>query len=310
MESRLIEKHMNALYAIKDSMENPRPRVAPAERPIIITCTSPWVDPAKIFDLEPGEAYVIRIAGNITLETIRSIMLAMLTDRISDVIVLGHAGCKSADKVLVYKNLDSFTARLPLRSYLREYFSTRESALKYLGIFNDEIDNVRAQVESLAFLKRIQPGLNVSGMLYNERNGHVYTLQELDQVQKILKSNPKKKLDDFVPTRYKDFEKKREAEKKLVPMNTIEKKLENLASAEETAEKKPEKELAKQVSQDMPAVELPAEFEGQRLAFEKLMEAMQKSIAKATRVRVFTPKIRMPRIKGIGVNLETKAPPA
>ncbi len=271
---------------------------------------SPWVDPVEIFDLAIGEAYVIRTAGNITPEAIRSIMLAMLADRISDVIVLGHTGCTNGDKGLVFKNLDKFSVKMPPRSYLREMFSTREKALKYLGIFDDEIANIHLQVENLAFLKFIQPGLNVTGMLYNEHNGHVYTLEDLDQFQKISKTDPDLDLDDFVPTRYKDLEKARESEKAPFPAHNDVDKGWNAATSRIKSVGETEEEPAKKTGPAVPGMEVPAEFLGQRLAFEKLMEAMQKSITKVAKVRIFTPKIRMPRVMGVKVEDGEKAPPA
>jgi carbonic anhydrase len=274
---------------------------------------SPWVDPADIFDLADGEAYVIRTAGNIvTQETVRSIMLAMVADRISDVIVLGHTNCTNADKGLIYKNLDRFMTKLPPRGYFRETLATREKALKYFGIFDDEIDNIHVQVENLKFLKTIQPGLNVTGMLYNEKNGHVYTLAELGQIRDVLSKDPDKDINTLIPTRYTALAKARESTAKPVAPQRYEYSGDDHASTaisgDGGVDEKVDGCTGEGAAVDEHGAEIPKEFAGQQLAFEKLMEAMQKSIGKVAKVRIFMPRIRMPHIKGLKTELEANAP--
>ncbi len=304
---------MDALYAKKSGAEARRPRVKPLERPIIISCMSPWVDPADIFGLAEGEAYVIRTAGNIvTQETVRCITLAMVADRISDVIVLGHTDCTNADKGLFFKNYDKFVAKLPPRSYFRETLGTREKALKYLGFFDDEIDNLHVQVENLKFLKTIQPGINITGMLYNEHNGHVYTLAELDQIRSLIAKDPNKSINTLIPTRYTAFAKARESIAKPVAPRQSEftgsYHTSTSMGGDEDADRSVDRGMGEGAAVDASKTEVPKEFTGQQLAFEKLMEAMQKSIGKVAKVRIFTPKIRMPHIKGVGKELDANAP--
>jgi carbonic anhydrase len=301
MESTLIDKHMNALYAKKSGAGSRKPHVAgPIERPIIITCMSPWVVPTDIFDLKEGEAYIIRCAGNIvTQETIRCILLAMMVDRVSDIIVLGHTGCSNTDKEKVFRNLDKFYARLPQRSYYRETLGSREKALKFFGIYEDEIENIRAQIESLAFLRTIQANINITGMLYNHQNGHVYTLKELEQLHRLRAQDPAKDFSDMVPTRYTAYVKAREDVSSQVPMIPGGNDEDNIPSTPPSLDDEPDRKAAENV---------PKEFAGQQLAFEKLMEAMQKSITKVSKVRIFTPKFRVPHIKGIETSAAQKAP--
>jgi carbonic anhydrase len=311
VESTLIDKHMEALFAKKTGATKPRPRVNPPERPIIISCISPDVDPADIFGLAEGEAYVIRAAGNIvTQETVRSIVIAMVADRISDIIILGHTNCTNANKGSIYSNLDRFVTKLPSRSILRETLATREKASKYFGIYDDEIDNIHVQVENLKFFKAIQPGLNVSGMLYNKQNGHVYTLGEVDQLRKLVAKDPKKDINTLIPTRYTAFAKGKESDTRHGTPQQWNAMSRGSASTSASDAGDAGEEVDEKEAKEKPQASLPAEFVGQQLAFEKLMEAMQKSIAKVAKVRVFTPKIRMPHIKGITKDAAGKAPPA
>ncbi|MBN2150927.1 MAG: carbonic anhydrase [Candidatus Lokiarchaeota archaeon] len=317
MESTLIDKHMASLYARRSGVPARRDGAAPRQRPIIVTCSSPWVDPAAIFGLEPGEAYVIRSAGNIaTQETVRSIMLAMVVDQISDIIVLGHTNCTIARKELFYPRIGNFFAKLPQQSYYKELFSTREKALKYLGIVDDVVANVRVQVENLKYLRNIQPGLNVTGMLYNVQNGHVYTLAEIEQVQAVLARDPKKDANSLVPTRYTAFARTRQvsAEPATQPRDDgrAAPGAKPLASEGDklSTEAKDANKAEAGAAAPKPVADVPDEFAGQQLAFEKLMESMQRSIAKASRVRIFMPRIRTPRVRGIQAEVDQPDQPA
>jgi len=288
----------------------------PTQRPIIIACSDPWLDPARIFDLEEGDAYVIRTAGNIiTQETTRSIMLALITDKISDVIVLGHTNCSITSKERLFKRLDAFFAKLPQRSYFKEIFSTREKAMRYLGIVGDEVANIRTQVENLKYLRTIQPTLNVTGMFYNTQNGHVYTLPEIDQVRGILVRDPKKDITSLVPTRYTEFAKSVERAAGSTSPGREGVKIKEDTMARPVKEKEVEiagKEDIKEgggTAFPEPKADVPDRFTGQQLAFEKLMDAMKKSITKASKVRVFMPKIRLPRVKDVIVESNQEAPP-
>lgn len=325
MESTLITNHMNMLRARKEGTGagtiDGTARVQLPARPIFITCMSPWVDPAAIFGLVPGDAYVIRSAGNVvTQEAVRSILLAMMTDTVSDIIVLGHTECTNANKAKVYKKLDAFIARLPQRNYYRDVLGTRENATKYFGLFVDEIENVFTQLENLRFLKVIQPRLNITGMLYNVKNGHVLTLAELESIRSQRARGSNIELDDIIPARYASRVEAHVETRVTSSTNARRNQAMTTGSAPSISEPgraAPVTNVDSDASPEMAPVTmmnlagsqaiapLQKEFAGQQLAFEKLMEAMQKSISKATAVRIFMPKIRPPRVAGM-----TQPPPA
>ena len=66
---------------------------------IIITCMDSRVPVEKIFGLNPGEALVIRNAGNvITEDVLRSVLAGILEIHTKYIIVLGHTRCGMAIK--------------------------------------------------------------------------------------------------------------------------------------------------------------------------------------------------------------------
>src|SRR5271157_4551047 len=177
-------------------------------RVIIISCMSPWVDPANIFSLEQGDAYVIRNAGNIvTQDTMRCILLAMTKDKITDIVVLGHLACTNADVNAIATNYRALVEKIPQASKYRELLDSKDKVMKYFMMYQSEIDNVLAQVENVRFFKTIQPSINITGMLYNGENGLVYSFSEIKELKKLMEreSLSPEKISKIIPKRYKEF---------------------------------------------------------------------------------------------------------
>ena len=250
---------------------------------VIVTCMSPYIDPVDIFDLESGEAYVIRSGGNlVTAETIRCIILAMMNDPITDVIVLGHTRCTNANQSILDKNHAKLLEKIPHQSKLSELLATREKATKYFGIFKNEIDNVLVQVCNLSILKIIKPGVNITGMLYNTASGLVYDMAEITELKAKIDKNPGMHIEEFVPSRYTDF-----LNSQGVP-------------ASEPSPARPPVGNA-DVPMALEPMEGQEDLQGKMQAagdgFDLMMKAMQKTITKAGQARVSIPKIRLPGIR-------------
>ena len=272
-------------------------------RVIIIACISPWVDPADIFNLLPGDAYVIRNAGNIvTQDTMRSIMLALLKDKITDIIVLGHLECTNANISIVKANYRTLADKLPPNSAYSPLISTEEKAMKYFMIFRNEFDNVITQVDNLRFLKTIQPSTNISGMIYNAMNGHVYTFAELKEMKKLLEKNPNERINAIIPKRYKEFVKNQAHGGKIVSRtgHDLPPSKKNVMKSEENLE-------SSEIAPTGTDVDVPAPIHPQEIIhskkdvasenFDMMVKLAEKSIAKMTKVRVFVPKIRIPQFR-------------
>ena len=61
---------------------------------LILTCMDPRIDVYRIFQLKPGDAFVLRNAGNIyTEDVLRSVLVAIHKYNIQFIVVLGHLDC-------------------------------------------------------------------------------------------------------------------------------------------------------------------------------------------------------------------------
>ncbi|EIW77592.1 carbonic anhydrase, partial [Coniophora puteana RWD-64-598 SS2] len=59
----------------------------------VVTCMDHRVDPIKIFGLNPGDAHVIRNAGGLTREALRSIIISQRRLGTKHIYVLQHTKC-------------------------------------------------------------------------------------------------------------------------------------------------------------------------------------------------------------------------
>ncbi|MEZ5250555.1 MAG: carbonic anhydrase, partial [Ilumatobacteraceae bacterium] len=60
----------------------------------VLTCADARIGPMALFGLEPGEAFVVRVAGNsATADVVASLTFAVEALGVDLVVVLGHTGC-------------------------------------------------------------------------------------------------------------------------------------------------------------------------------------------------------------------------
>jgi carbonic anhydrase len=86
---RLVAAHeLVARPAAGGVMPEHHPHVA------VLTCADARIGPMALFGLEPGEAFVVRVAGNsATADVVASLTFAVEALRVDLVVVLGHTGC-------------------------------------------------------------------------------------------------------------------------------------------------------------------------------------------------------------------------
>jgi len=65
----------------------------PKKKLIIVTCMDHRVDPVKIFDLKHEDVHVIRNAGGLTRDALRSIIISQRYLRTENIYVLQHTRC-------------------------------------------------------------------------------------------------------------------------------------------------------------------------------------------------------------------------
>jgi carbonic anhydrase len=90
----------------------------------VLTCSDARVDPAKIFNLSLGDAFVVRVAGNVGADcsVIGSLEYAVEHLKVKTVVVLGHTGCGAVKAAMeaaepgnlepVVRDIDSARAKL------------------------------------------------------------------------------------------------------------------------------------------------------------------------------------------------------
>ena len=103
---------------------------------IILTCVDSRVPVEKIFNLKPGEALVIRNAGNlIDQESMRSILLGIFEIHVKFVIIMGHTrcGCSIRDNK---ETVNELMETIPQELKNELNLTTEEEILDWFGLFN------------------------------------------------------------------------------------------------------------------------------------------------------------------------------
>jgi len=144
---------------------------------LILTCTDPRIDVHRIFQLNPGDAFVLRNAGNqYTEDVLRSILIAIYEYDIKQIVVLGHLDC-GMKKI----NLDKLRNKLSSQvlKQIGQYSTNFQFALqKFFKPFVDEITNINTQIDRLKMTKAITSDIEIIGMLYDPYTGWVFVEDE------------------------------------------------------------------------------------------------------------------------------------
>jgi carbonic anhydrase len=132
----------------------------PARQLVVVTCMDARIDPARTLGLGIGDAHVIRNAGGrISDDVIRSLIIstAMLGTR--EVVVIQHTDCG----MQTFSNDD-------MHARIADERGADASHIDFLP-FSDLKANVRADVERLRTDPHLEPGITVSGYVYDVDTG-------------------------------------------------------------------------------------------------------------------------------------------
>ncbi|MFX0023987.1 MAG: carbonic anhydrase [Candidatus Hermodarchaeota archaeon] len=144
---------------------------------LFLTCMDPRIDIHQIFNLNPGDVFILRNAGNIyTLDMMRSILITIHKYKIKYIIVLGHYDCR-----MTKINMNEFRQNLPndfLRRLSINYSSLLSKLFDFFKPFDNEIRNVINQINNLQEIKALYPYIEIIGMIYDVRNGWIFTQEE------------------------------------------------------------------------------------------------------------------------------------
>ncbi|MFX1380493.1 MAG: carbonic anhydrase [Promethearchaeota archaeon] len=156
---------------------------------IFLTCMDPRIDIHQIFQLNPGDVFILRNAGNIySLDIMRSILIAIHEYKIKYIIVLGHTDC-GMTKI----NIKELRQNLPnefLKRLSYNYANLLSKLFDFFKPFDNEIRNIIKQINDLQEIKRIFPDVEIIGMLYDVQNGWIFKQEEFRDLL-IEENHPK-----------------------------------------------------------------------------------------------------------------------
>ena len=179
IEQSLVEGNKHYQWKIKQEEEsNQIDDKIPRYPVLILTCMDPRIDVYRIFQLKPGDMFVLRNAGNVYTEDIlRSVLVAIHKYNIQYIVVLGHLDCgmKKIDLHLLMNNLTDYSLKRIGRSGLNIYLELQ----KFFKTFTDEIKNIENQIQKFKNTREIPTNIKITGMLYDPNTGWVFTDEEL-----------------------------------------------------------------------------------------------------------------------------------
>ncbi len=169
----LIEGNLRFHLKITQDLENIEINSKLPRYPVLIlTCMDPRIDIHRIFQLDPGDVFVLRNAGNLcTHDSLRSILLAIYQYNIKYIVILGHLDCGMTKINLLELKKKVPREFLPYTSKqtLDLFMETR----RFFQPFIDELRNVKEQIKILQKIQVHKPEVKITGMLYDVETGWV-----------------------------------------------------------------------------------------------------------------------------------------
>jgi carbonic anhydrase len=145
---------------------------------LILTCLDPRIDVYRIFQLKPGDAFVLRNAGNMyTEDVLRSVLVAIHKYNIQYIVVLGHLDCGM--KKLRLHDLTNKLTDSAIKKIGRSGTNFYLELLKFFKAFTDEIKNIENQIYKFRNAREIPTDIRIMGMLYDPNTGWVFRNEEL-----------------------------------------------------------------------------------------------------------------------------------
>ena len=145
---------------------------------LILTCMDPRIDVYRIFQLQPGDVFVLRNAGNVyTEDVLRSVLVAIHKYNIQYIVVLGHLDCGM--KRLHLGNLLDKLTDSAIKKIGRSGANFFLELQKFFRTFTDEIKNIENQVQKFRNAREIPPDIKITGMLYDPNTGWVFRDEDL-----------------------------------------------------------------------------------------------------------------------------------
>ncbi len=174
IEDLLIEGNKKYQWKIVQEEETPKiDNPIPKYPVLILTCMDPRIDVYRIFQLKPGDVFVLRNAGNVyTEDVLRSVLIAIHEFNIKYIIILGHIDC-SLKKIRLGELKDKLndSAIKKIGRYGTNFYLELQ---KFFKTFIDEIKNIENQLQKFRNAKELPSNIKIKGMLYAPYSGWVF----------------------------------------------------------------------------------------------------------------------------------------
>ena len=131
------------------------PPVPPARGVAILTCMDARIVPARIFGLEEGDAHVIRNAGGLAREGLRSLVISQRLLGTNAIMVIHHTDCG----MLTFQNED-------VHAKVKDDLGADSSEIDFMPFGNLE-QSVRDDVEFLKSSPLIAEDSEIRGFVYD-----------------------------------------------------------------------------------------------------------------------------------------------
>lgn len=294
-EELLIKGNMEFQWKIKQELEDLElhSKKIPKYPVLIVTCMDPRIDVHRIFQLKPGDVFVLRNAGNIfTDDVLRSILIAIHEYNIRNIIILGHIDCGMTKIHLIA--LGQKLSKPALARILRNGTNIQIELQKYFKTFIDEIQNIKAQVEKVRKAPEIPSGILVTGMLYDVNSHWVFEYEKFSKY--TLVENFMRYYKEYIEAKKYDFIDYIESiEGEIVRKEPLQNYFQITSENRELEKKQTDNELIKKDLEIIKKSEILPEEKKSLKIFDELVETVQQQLNSIPKIQI--PKIIIPKVK-------------
>ncbi|MFX1339843.1 MAG: carbonic anhydrase [Promethearchaeota archaeon] len=185
LETKLLKGNLKFRWKVIHDLEKIDVTEDLPKYPVLfLTCMDPRIDIHRIFQLNPGDVFVLRNAGNsFTIDMLRSILIAVHEYHIKYIIILGHLDC-GMTKINVIELREKIYAKsreLIFHNKNNPYTELRN----FFKPFKDVLKNINEQVETLRDFKGFPMDVEILGWLYDVHTGWVFETNKSSDFESI-----------------------------------------------------------------------------------------------------------------------------
>ncbi len=297
IEKLLIEGNLKFKWKIMQDLESVEIQENIPKYPVLIlTCMDPRIDIYRIFQLNPGDVFILRNAGNIyTQDVLRSILITIFKYEIKYIIILGHLDCgmTKINPVELRKKLPSeFLSRLS-----SNYSELYRELTNFFKPFDNEVQNVLDQIKTLEIIKDFYPEIEITGMLYDVKTGLVFehekfkdyrSIEDFRETYREILIEKKSQFTDFldkikteIPTFEDSKDLSREGESRKVVISTVAEKNEEKKDTYNIEKKEYKRDYNNNIQIILPKIKVPKiKFQGVKIYIPKRFSEKREILSK------------------------------